>query len=246
MYRQVSVAVVIPAYNEEKYILQTILGIPGLVDEILVVDDGSRDSTAEVAISSRDSRVQVVRHTTNQGVGGAIVTGYREVIRRGLDVCVVMAGDGQMDPADLPALLEPIALGQADYVKGNRFVHPNLLWSMPFVRLTGNFCLSYLTRLSSGYGHIMDSQCGYTAVTRDALMKVDLSKVYRRYGFPNDFLAHLHSAGCRVVQVPVRPVYEGAPSGINPMLATGPLLYVLVRSFAMRMAREFPWTARLR
>jgi len=239
MFQGQSIGVVVPAFNEGRFIAATLRSIPAFVDRIFVIDDSSCDSTYERAMSSGDARVQVVRHSSNQGVGGAIVTGYQEIVRAEMDVGVVMAGDGQMDPRDLPALLEPIACGDAEYVKGNRLNHPDV-WSMPKLRLAGNFCLSYLTRVSSGLRTIVDSQCGYTAVTREALEKVDLACVYRRYGFPNDFLAHLHSAGCRVAQVTVRPVYEGAPSGINPVLAIGPLSYVLARSFVMRMARELP------
>lgn len=238
MYRSLRVGVVIPAYNEEERVGRTIDSIPPVVDEIVVVDDSSRDATFLAAMSSADGRTRVVRHTTNRGVGGAILTGYKEALRRGLDVAVVMAGDGQMDPADLPALLAPIVEEGADYVKGNRFLHPDVVGRMPGLRLAGNLALSYLTRFASGYPGIMDSQCGYTAVTAKALRVLDFDSIYPRYGFPNDLLAHLHSAGARVAQVKVRPVYEGEESGINPLLAVGPLSYVLLRSRLMRAMRE--------
>jgi len=238
VYNGFSIAVVIPAYNEEELIGRTIKRIPPFVDRIIVIDDSSGDSTSEVARSVSDLRTRIVRHTTNQGVGGAIVTGYKEVLRRGLDVAVVMAGDGQMDPADLPQLLDPIAAGTADYVKGNRFLHPAVFSTMPRLRFAGNLALSLLTRGAAGYFDIMDSQCGYTAVTTDTLARLHLDRVYKRYGFPNDFLAHLHSIRCRVAQVAVRPVYEEESSGINPLFAIAPLGYVLARAFVMRVHRE--------
>jgi len=203
-----------------------------------MVDDSSRDRTVPAAEETGDSRVRIVRHTTNRGVGGAILTGYREVLTNGAHVAVVMAGDGQMDPEDLPRLLDPIAEGRADYVKGNRFLHLKTFRNMPAVRLLGNLGLSLLTRVSSGYRHIMDSQCGYTAVTTEALRRMDFSRVYPRYGFPNDFLAHLHTLGCRVGQVKVRAIYEGQNSGINPLLSVAPLSYVLLRSLVLRKRRE--------
>jgi glycosyltransferase involved in cell wall biosynthesis len=238
MFRSLKVGVVIPAYNEEERVGRTISTIPSTVDEIIVVDDSSGDATFLAATSSADSRTRIVRHSTNRGVGGAILTGYREALRRGLNAVVVMAGDGQMDPDDLPALLSPIVDEGADYVKGNRFLHSDVVRRMPGLRLAGNLALSYLTRLASGYPDIMDSQCGYTAVTAGALQSIDFDAIYPRYGFPNDFLAHLHTAGARVAQVKVRPVYEGEESGINPLLAIGPLGYVLLRSRIMRAMRE--------
>lgn len=238
MYRGLSVSVVIPAYNEERFIAGTLRQIPQFVDDVVVVDDSSNDRTVPTAEETGDTRVRIVRHTTNRGVGGAILTGYREVLTNGAHVAVVMAGDGQMDPEDLPGLLDPIAEGRADYVKGNRFSHQNTFRNMPVVRLLGNLGLSFLTRFSSGYRHIMDSQCGYTAVTTRALRKLDFSRVYPRYGFPNDFLAHLHTLGCEVDQVEVRAIYEGQNSGINPLLSIAPLSYVLLRSLVMRLRRE--------
>ena len=238
MFKGIRVGVVIPAYNEERLIAATLRAIPAFVDRIFVIDDSSRDATSDIARSVADCRAVIVRHTTNRGVGGAIITGYREAMRQNLEVAVVMAGDGQMDPADLPGLLEPIAAGDADYVKGNRFLDPAVVRTMPRLRLVGNLALSMLTRPATGYSHIMDSQCGYTAVTCEALSRVDLQRVYPRYGFPNDFLANLHSAGCRVVQVPVRTIYAGEASGINPLLAIAPLTFVLARAWYLRRFRE--------
>lgn len=238
MFGGLTVGAVIPAYNVEQHIAGVIAGLPPLVDSIILVDDAGRDATAAVAAATRDRRLVQLRHPVNRGVGGAIVTGYREAQRRGLDIAVVVAGDGQMDPDDLPSLLFPLARGQADYVKGNRFAHPDLLRTMPWLRLAGNAALSLLTRVTSGYPGVIDSQCGYTALRLALLDRIDLERVYPRYGFPNDFLAHLHSAGGRLAQVTVRPVYRGERSGINPLLSVGPLSYVLARSLALRRTRR--------
>ena len=185
--------------------------------------------------------LELVRHGRNRGVGAAIVTGYRRVLAhpRELDVAVVMAGDGQMDPADLPGLLDPIADGRADYAKGNRFRHREVWRAMPASRLVGNVVLSMATKVTSGYWHVFDSQCGYTAITRQALAAIELDRVFPRYGYPNDLLARLHAAGVRVVDVPVRPVYGPAwSSGIRIPSVVSPVARVLARSWASRLRRE--------
>ncbi len=238
MYRGKSIGVVIPAFNEERYIPRTLGTMPALVDRIAVVDDGSRDATPCQVVGAADPRVDLIRHVTNRGVGGAIVTGYQHLLDLGLDVLVVMAGDGQMDPGDLPALLEPVVNDAADYAKGNRLYHPDTPRVMPGWRLAGNVALTLLTRLSSGYPGIVDSQCGYTATRAAVLIRVDLARVYRRYGFPNDLLAHLHTAGARVVDVEVRPIYEGQGTGIRPLTAVPALSCVLARSYLQRLRRE--------
>ncbi len=238
MFRGLTVGVVVPAHNEADHITATLAGIPDWVDRIIVVDDACRDTTASLVQTHNDLRVVLLRHRANMGVGGAILTGYREVLRQGLDVAVVMAGDGQMDPADLRRLLAPLATGEADYVKGNRFAHPDVLTNMPAARLVGNLALSYLTRPAAGFPDIIDSQSGYTAACSKLLQRIDFDSVYHRYGFPNDFLAHVHSAGGRLAQVRVRPVYAGESSGIRPFFAVVPLAWVVVRAFALRIWRE--------
>jgi glycosyltransferase involved in cell wall biosynthesis len=237
MYRQLRVGVVIPAFNESRAIAETVATIPDFIDDIIVIDDCSSDDTAERARINPD--VRVVRHVLNRGVGGAIATGYRHALELGVDIAVVMGGDGQMDPSDLPALLEPIAAGIADYVKGNRFMHPDVWTEMPPSRIVGNVLLSAATRVTSGYHHVFDSQCGYTAIHRDALAKIDLDVLWARYGYPNDLLSRLHVAGVRVVDVAVRPIYGARwKSGINFGTALHPLPWVLLRSWGTRLAAE--------
>jgi len=244
MYRHLRIAVVIPAYNESRKIAATVASVPGIVDHIFVVDDASTDDTsvqAHAAAHRRAApgRVEVVRHASNRGVGGAIATGYRRSLDAGADVAVVMAGDGQMDPRDLPALLAPIAGDEADYVKGNRFLHPEIWTAMPASRIVGNVLLSAATRVTSGYGHIFDSQCGYTAIHRRALGSIDLDAVWARYGYPNDLLSRLRVAGVRVVDVPVRPIYGAHwKSGIHLGTALHPIPWVLLRSWGTRLAAQ--------
>ncbi len=239
MYRDLTVAVVVPAFNEARDIARTVRSIPAFVDRVIVVDDASRDRTSQLARRGRRRGLEVVRHGANRGVGAAIVTGYRRALALGLDVAVVMAGDGQMDPADLPALLEPIAARRAGYVKGNRFRHPAVWREMPPARIAGNLLLSLATKLVSGYWSIFDSQCGYTAISRAALEAIDLERVFPRYGYPSDLLARLHAAGVTALDVPVRPIYGRRwRSGIRLRTVVHPIAWVLLRALAHRLSVE--------
>jgi glycosyltransferase involved in cell wall biosynthesis len=240
MYRGLTVAVVIPAFNEAGAITGAVRSVPSFVDRVIVVDDASRDATRRRARRANRPGTEIVRHAANRGVGGAIVTGYRRALALGLDVAVVMAGDGQMDPADLPALLDPIAEGRADYVKGNRFRAPGVWREMPPARIAGNVLLSLATKVVSGYWGVFDSQCGYTAISRGALASLDLDAVFPRYGYPNDLLARLHAAGARVVDVPVRAIYgERWKSGIRLRTVFYPIAWVLARAWATRLRAEW-------
>jgi len=234
MYRGLRVLVVVPAYNEEQALAHALERIPDWIDEIVVIDDASTDATGRVAEST--SRATVLRHDRNRGVGAAIVTGYRYALDRGHDVAAVMAGDGQMNPDDLPGLLDPIADGEADYVKGNRFARAEVWSEMPWTRIAGNVVLSIATRATSGYREVFDSQCGYTAIHRRALGAIDLGRLFPRYGYPNDLLARLRVAEMRVAQVPVHTIYgPNWKSGITLKHALHPIPFVLARSWAWRL-----------
>ena len=236
MFRSLRVAAVVPAFNEELKLAATVLSIPDLVDHVLVVDDASADGTFWEAVRLRRRGLEVVRHARNRGVGAAIETGYRRALELGVDVAVVMAGDGQMDPADLPALLAPIAEGRAHYAKGNRFRDAGVWRAMPKTRLAGNLALSLATRITSGYRHLFDSQCGYTAASRQALEVIGRQGLFPRYGYPNDLLARLNAAGLTVEDVPVRAVYgERWRSGIRPHMVVYPIAFVLLRSWLWRL-----------
>ncbi|MEP7124989.1 MAG: glycosyltransferase family 2 protein [Byssovorax sp.] len=215
MIESARIAVVVPAFNEERWIAETIATVPGFVDHVVVVDDASSDATSTVARASRATRVEVIRHAENRGVGAAIVTGYRRARALGADVVAVMAGDGQMDPLDLPAVVRPIVDGEADYVKGNRLLHPGVLWTMPPARLAGTTVLAWLTRHAAGLSSLGDSQCGYTAISAAAIDALDLEAIWPRYGYPNDLLGALARERLRVREVTVRPVYRGEASGLR-------------------------------
>ena len=163
------VAVVVPAHNEESLIAETLAGIPGFVDRIYVVDDASRDGTAERARAVADPRVEVLTHPKNQGVGAAIVTGYKRAIEERIDVTCVMAADNQMDPADLEAIATPVARGEVEYAKANRLFTGQAWELIPKHRYLGNAVLSLLTKIASGYWHVADSQSGYTAISLPTL-----------------------------------------------------------------------------
>jgi glycosyltransferase involved in cell wall biosynthesis len=240
MFRGRTVAVVVPAFNEADKIAATIQSVPGYVDHVLVVDDGSGDATAAVAREAARLRpglgVEVVTHAENRGVGAAIATGYARALELGADVTAVMAGDGQMDPTDLPRLLEPVVADRADYAKGNRFAWPGGWRSMPLARLVGSVVLSLATRVASGYWRSFDSQCGYTAASRRALLAIGPGRMFARYGYPNDVLARLGAAGGRVEDVAVRPVYGPAwRSGLRPWRVALPISILLARGLWLRL-----------
>jgi dolichol-phosphate mannosyltransferase len=208
------VAVVVPAYCEERLLERTLSTIPAFVDAIYVVDDGSPDETSAVARRAPDRRVRVLRHDTNRGVGAAIVTGYRAALAEHADAVAVMAGDAQMAPSDLPAVLAPVIAGRADYVKGNRFRSTERR-RMPWQRRLAGKVLSFATRLASGLD-VDDCQCGYTAMGSSALGTLPLDELWHGFGYPNDLLLLAAQHGLRVSEVTVRPVYADERSGVHP------------------------------
>jgi glycosyltransferase involved in cell wall biosynthesis len=235
-----TVAVVVPAYNEELLVAETLRGIPAFVDRVVVVDDRSSDATVERAREVGDPRVEVIVHQINGGVGAAIVTGYLRCREAGVDVTCVMAADNQMDPAELIDLVEPVARGETDYAKANRLFTGEAWTLIPRARYLGNAALSLLTKIASGYWHVADSQAGYTALSLDVLQRLDLERVYRRYGFPNDLLVHLNVAGARVRDVPSRPIYGvGERSGIRISRVAPRIAWLLFKGFWWRMKEKY-------
>jgi glycosyltransferase involved in cell wall biosynthesis len=233
------IAVVIPAFNEERWIRSTIATMPRIADTIVVVDDASEDGTAVAAHEADPNRVRVVRHSKNCGVGATIVTGYRRALALGCDVVAVMAGDGQMHPEDLGHVVAPLLTGKADYVKGDRLHHRDVWRIMPFHRLAGTAALSWATRHAAGLPKLSDSQCGFTAISASALRTIDLDGIWARYGYPNDVIGAVARAGLRIEEVVIRPVYRGEDSGLRAWHAVS-IAYVVgrvaYRRFVCRMS----------
>jgi len=234
------VGVVVPAYDEEELIAATLGGIPPLVDRIIVVNDGSSDRTAAVAQAAGDGRVEVISHERRSGVGAATVTGYRRALADGMDVVVVMNGDNQMDPEDLPKLVAPVARGELDYAKANRLATGQAWQLIPKTRFFGNAILSMLTKVASGYWHVADSQSGYTVVSREMLELLDLDHIYTNYGFPNDMLVHLNVWNARVRDFPSRPIYGvGERSNMRYRHVVPRIAWLLVRGFFWRLWEKY-------
>jgi glycosyltransferase involved in cell wall biosynthesis len=243
MYRGKRVGVVVPAYNEETQIGAVLETMPDFVDRIVVVDDCSRDATLERLDEWRPrlgSRLVVVKHEQRAGVGAAIASGYAGALQDDLDVVAVMAGDGQMDPADLPAVLDPVVEGRADYSKGNRLFSGEAWRRTPRQRYLGNAFLSLLTKVASGYWHVADSQSGYTAIGREALSRLDLERVYPTYGVPNDLLIKLNVNAARVADVPIRAVYGiGERSKMRIWRVIPRISWLLLKGFLWRLGARY-------
>ncbi len=239
MIEEIRVIVVVPAYQEERQIGAMLASLPESVDAAIVIDDASPDGTSAAVrfAQDRDPRIHLVRHAENLGVGAAIARGYREALlffageRAAL---VVMAGDGQMSPADLPAIVRPIARGEADYVKGNRFALPGVQ-AMPLGRQLGGRVFSALTARATGLP-ISDSQCGYTALDRDVLAAggIDLDDLWPGFGYPNDLLGQLAARRLQVAEVPVATIYgdESSKLGLHhlPRIA-----WLVARAYVRRV-----------
>jgi glycosyltransferase involved in cell wall biosynthesis len=243
VYEGKTVAVVVPAYNEEKLIGTVLDTMPDFVDLIIVVDDASTDRTSDM-VAARGMRLAdrlvCICHTHNQGVGAAIVTGYKQALIKNSDVVVVMAGDGQMDPDDLVRLVTPVARDEAEYTKGNRLFRGESWRMIPHSRYLGNAVLSLLTKVACGYWHIADSQSGYTAIARLALQRLDLDGIYKRYGMPNDMLIQLNVGNFRVRDVSVRPIYDiGEVSGIRLQKVVPTIAWLLLRGFCWRLKEKY-------
>ena len=210
------IAVVIPAYRVEREIGPLIARIPPSVDHVIVVDDASPDATAERVAAVGDPRVVLLRHSANQGVGGAMATGYRAALDRRADVVVKCDGDGQMDPQNIDLLVRPLLEGRADYSKGCRFHHFRDLASMPRVRLGGNVGLTFLTKLASGYWHVLDPQNGFVAIPSDVLTRLPLESLAKGYFFENDMLIRLNCLEARVMDVAMPSKYGREKSSLEP------------------------------
>jgi len=211
------VGVTVPAYNEEPHIASVVMNMPEYVDRIYVVNDGSKDLTQHIVtdLCGKVERLALINHPHNRGVGAAIATGYKKCLEDGMDIAVVMAGDNQMDPAQLPRLLEPLLSASAGYTKGNRMSCREHVRGMPVARRFGNRLLRWLTQVSSGNYTVRDPQNGYSAASAEALSRIDLDRLYPYYGYCNDILAKFSVAGVKVVEIPMPARYQGEKSKIR-------------------------------
>jgi len=242
MYKNKKICVVIPAYNEETQIRRVIETMPDYVDRMIIVDDCSTDKTVDVVKNAMkaDPRVTLLQHQINKGAGGAMATAYTFSKTLDIDVAVRMDGDGQMNPKNLPALLDPVVEDRADYAKGNRLFTGEAYQKIPKIRYYGNAFLSLLTKIASGYWHVADSQSGFTAINKKALNLINWDQLYTWYGHPNDILVRLNVQHLRVKDVPVEPVYNvGETSGINIKKAVFKIGWLLIKLFFWRMKEKY-------
>jgi len=233
------IAVVIPAYFAADSIARVIAEIPAWVDAIYVVDDASIDGTGAAARAANDRRVHVIRHERNSGVGAATVTGYARAFIDGADICIKMDADGQMEPAHLPQLIEPLLAGRADYAKGNRFHDAAALRSMPLARRVGNAGLSFLIKAASGQWHLFDPTNGYTAIHRAALGALELSRLHPRYFFESSMLIRLKEVGALIEDVPMPARYQDERSHLSVGRALIEFPWLLLKSGLKRVLWQY-------
>ncbi|AKB13468.1 hypothetical protein MSTHC_1578 [Methanosarcina thermophila CHTI-55] len=233
------IGVVVPAYNEELLIGETLSGIPEYVDRIYVIDDASTDRTGEIVKNFGDPRIVYLRHEVNKGVGAGIISGYKLALKDEMDIVAVMAGDNQMDPVQLPRLIFPIIEGRADYTKGNRLLTDDFRTGMSKWRSFGNYLLSFITKIGSGYWQVMDPQNGYTAISRQALEVIDLDSVYPYYGYCNDLLIKLNAFGMRVMDVVMPARYGKEKSKIRYGKFIHKVAPMIFRGFLWRLRVKY-------
>jgi glycosyltransferase involved in cell wall biosynthesis len=230
------IAVVIPSYKVTRQIVDVILNIPAMVWHIYVIDDACPEGSGKfVEKNIDDDRLKVIFHAQNQGVGGAVMSGYQAAITDGADVIVKVDGDGQMDPSLIPCFIEPILAGEADYTKGNRFYNLEEIRAMPPMRLFGNSVLSFMSKLSSGYWDLFDPTNGYTAIHVDVLQHLPLRKISRRYFFETDMLFRLNTLRAVVVDVPMDTKYGEEVSHLKVSKILGEFLFKHTRNFLKRV-----------
>lgn len=234
------IAVVIPCYRCKDQILGVIQKIDATVSEIIVVDDACPDQTgAWVQNQNKDSRVQVTFHTTNRGVGGALITGYQKALQLKADVIVKIDGDGQMDPGHLSKITGPLIRGTADYSKGNRFFYPKSLQGMPLIRVIGNAGLSFMAKLATGYWNLMDPTNGYTAIHAQALRLIELDKLDQRYFFETDMLFRLSLIQAVVRDVPMDSHYADEKSNLRIGKILFEFTFKYLRAFFKRVIYQY-------
>ena len=234
------IAVVIPCYRVAAHVLHVIERVGPEVGWIIAVDDACPEHSGDVIEQQcRDPRVKVLRHAENQGVGGAVMTGYAAAVDLPADAVVKLDGDGQMAPELIARLAAPLLAGRADYVKGNRFHRVADVTGMPAVRLFGNAMLSFLTKLSSGYWQLFDPTNGFTAIHRRVLAELDMERIAKRYFFESDMLYNLNQLRAVVVDMPMQASYGDESSSLRPMHMIGPFMRGNIRNFCRRLLYSY-------
>jgi dolichol-phosphate mannosyltransferase len=236
-FHKYCIAAVIPCYRVEREIASVLQTIPSYIKHIIVVDDASPDSTADLVTASanEDDRILLIRHPSNQGVGGAMVTGYRKALELGAQISVKIDGDGQMDMHHLPRLLEPLIAGKADYTKGNRFRDFRSLQKMPLLRRIGNMGLGFLSKAATGYWHMFDPTNGFNAIRSEALAQLPLHQIDRTYYFETSMLANLYLIGAVVKDVPMPARYQGELSSLSIRRVLFEFPLKLITTFVRRL-----------
>ncbi len=230
------IAVVIPCYKVEKHILRLLKEIPSFISHIYCIDDACPNQSGKlIEDKCHDRRVRVIFHTTNQGVGAAVMTGYRAAYRDGCQIAVKIDGDGQMDPRLIPRFVVPILNKECDYTKGNRFFRLEDVKQMPTLRLFGNAILSFFSKLSTGYWNIFDPTNGYTAIHLSLLELLPLEKVQKRYFFESDILFRLNTCRCVVKDISMAAIYGNEKSNLKVNRIIFPFLLYHGRNFFKRL-----------
>lgn len=230
------IAAVLPCYRVRRQVMGVLDAIGSEIQLIYCIDDGCPEHSGDIIESEcRDQRVKVIRHQRNRGVGGAVITGYRAALADSADIVVKLDADGQMDPRLIGSLIAPIALGRADYTKGNRFFSLEAIGRMPTSRLIGNAVLSFLTKLSTGYWTIFDPTNGFTAIHQAALRQIPLDKIAQHYFFETDMLFRLNIARAVVEDVPMAAIYGAEQSSLRIARIIGPFWLGHLRNLGMRL-----------
>jgi glycosyltransferase involved in cell wall biosynthesis len=240
-YRNFSIAVVIPAYKVEGQISRVLTSLPGFISHIIVVNDCSPDETRQqvMAAAECDKRIILINHEQNQGVGGAMVSGFRKALELQAQIVVKIDGDGQMDSKYISALITPLILGEADYSKGNRFWDIQAISSMPFVRRVGNLGLSFLTKAATGYWNCFDPTNGFLAIRSELLNRLSLEKIDRRYFFEISLLSYLYLENACIRDVPISAIYKDEKSNLSVRKVLFEFPAKLITTFLRRMYLKY-------
>ena len=241
MISEKKIGVVVPAYNEGKLITKTLTTMPKFVDHMIVVNDGSKDDTRERILECRDkdSRILLYDHEVNKGLGQSLIDGYLKAAEMEIDVIAIMAGDAQMDPDDLEDVVTPVVNGETDYVKGCRLLEYDVKEKMPGYRLFGNNVLTLLTKFATGYWHIVDPQCGYTAISLEALKHIPIETMIKGYGYNAHILYMLNMQNYRVLDKKVKPVYGEEVSKIKLGKYIWNVSRLLLKLFFSRIGKKY-------